>query len=384
VLRTNEGDMTNQAASVLRLIQLGVEHPHAAMYRQTMAVNPDIEFVGAVDRDVDRARTVLAGEGIDVPIYADLPSLLARHEADAALVTLTNEQTPAAVIEAAGRGLHVFIEKPGARTADEFAPVMEAIERNRVVFSMGYLRRFSPVATHLRNLVRDGLIGDLVSAQITFATLNVAQRNAAYQRGSRPELLLSGEDKGSVDTTAPVHWMFDHAQAGGGIMHWLGVHWLDLLRFVSDDDITSVSGRLDRWTEVPIDVEDTASLTLGFSRGMLATLSSGYVLDKGPDQIAISFQGSKGWMMWPGSGDTIELYSNDPSWADEPRRSLTFTAEPIGGYSGRLGYETLDAFRRAILSGETLPITPNDAYQVLRVLDAARASSDQGQVIGLA
>jgi hypothetical protein len=47
------------------------------------------------------------------------------------------------------------------------------------------------------------------------------------------------------------------------------------------------------------------------------------------------------------------------------------------GYSGQLGYETLDAFRRAALFGDPLPITPQDALAVLQVLDAARISSDQ-------
>ena len=363
---------------ILRFVQLGVEHPHAEMYRQTIAANPGMELVGAVDTDVARAKAQLLRESIDVPVAGSLTELLATVQADAVLVTLPNDRTPTAVIEAANRGLHVFVEKPGARTAEEFLPVIEAIEKNNVRFGMGYLRRHSPASTQLRTFVQDGLIGDLVAAQITFSTLSVAQRNAAYQRGSRPELLLSGEDTTTSVAAAPVHWMFDREQAGGGILHWLGVHWIDLFRFVSGDEIASVIARLSTHTDVPIDVEDTASLILETSRGAQLTLTSAYVLDKGPDQIAISFQGTKGWMNWPRSGEEIVVHSSDPSWADDPTRFLNYPTTPMPGYSGQLGYETLDSFRRAALFGDTMPIEPNDALAVLQVLDAARASSDQG------
>jgi predicted dehydrogenase len=348
------------------------------MYRQTILANPGLTLVGAVDTNVDRARAQLERESFGIPVAASLADLLATVDADAALITLPNVRTPAAAIEAADAGLNLFIEKPGARTAAEFLPVIEAIERNNVRFAMGYLRRFSPLATQLRTFVHDGLIGDLIAAQITFSTLSVARRNAAYQRGSRPELLLSGEDAGSEDVNAPVHWMFDREQAGGGILHWLGVHWIDLLRFVSGDDIAHVTARLSTHTAVPIDVEDTASLILETPHGAQLTLTSAYVLDKGPDQIAIGFQGTRGWMTWPRSGEEIIVHRSDPSWAAEPTRTIRVPSIPMPGYSGQLGYETLDAFRRAILFGDPLPIEPRDALAVLQVVDAARNSSDRG------
>ena len=375
--------MTTDENQVLRFIQIGVDHPHAEMYRQTIAANPRMALVGAVDPEVERATTQLIRESIEIPVTGSLSALLESVEADAAIITLPNNRTPTAVIEAANAGLHVFVEKPGARTAEEFQPVMAAIERNNVRIGMGYLRRFSPIATQLRTFIYEGLIGDLVSAQITFSTLSVAQRNAAYQRGSRPELLLSGEDTSTADPTSPVHWMFDREQAGGGILHWLGVHWIDLFRYVSGDEIASVSARLSTHTEVPIDVEDIASLILETSRGAQLTLTSAYVLDKGPDQIAISFQGTRGWMTWPRSGEKIVVHSSDPAWADEPTRFLHFPTSPMPGYSGQLGYETLESFRRAALFGATMPIEPNDALAVLHVLDAARASSNQGMRIVL-
>jgi predicted dehydrogenase len=376
--------VTDRDQKVLKLIEMGVDHPHAVMYRQTIAHHPAIELVGAVDRDPERGAVTLAAEGFPVPVATSLDELLTQVQADAVLVTLRNDLTPAAILDAAAHNLHIFTEKPGARTAAEFQPVLDAVKTQNLVFSIAYLRRFSTIAARLKQMVSDGLIGDLVSAQITFATLNVAQRNAAYLRGSRPELLLSGEDtvKPSSKQTER-NWMFDREQAGGGILHWLGVHWLDLLRFVSGDDVTQVQASLATRTTVPIDVEDTASLILDFAGGMQAAVTCAYVLDRGPDQTSIAFYGTRGWLHWPGSGADVTVFSSDPAFRQAPKQTQHFEADPIPGYSGVLGYETLEQFRCAVLFGESLPVNADDAMAVLRILDAANQSAKEHRRIAI-
>jgi predicted dehydrogenase len=368
--------VTNHNERVLRLIEIGVDHPHAVMYRQTILHHPGIDLVGAIDADPERATATLATEGFHIPVHRTLDHLLTQVQADAVLVTLPNDLTAAAISDAAAHNLHVFAEKPGARTANEFQPALEAVESRDLVFGMAYLRRFSLIATRMQQIVADGLIGDLVSAQITFSTLNVAQRNAAYLRGSRPELLMSGDDtaKPAAKQTER-NWLFDRERAGGGIMHWLGVHWLDLLRYVSGDDVTHVQASLATRTEVPIDVEDTALLILEFAGGMQASVSCAYVLDRGPDQIGIAFQGTKGWLHWPGSGPELTVFSSHPTQQQAPKQMFRIEPDPMPGYSGALGFETLDRFRRAVLFGEPMPVTPTDALRVLEILDAAHLSA---------
>ena len=47
------------------------------------------------------------------------------------------------------------------------------------------------------------------------------------------------------------------------------------------------------------------------------------------------------------------------------------------GYSGALGFETLDRFRRAVLFSDPMPITPTDALRVLEILDAAHLAAKE-------
>ena len=76
-------------------------------------------------------------------------------------------------------------------------------------------------------------------------------------------------------------WFASRAQAGGGFLIWLGIHWLDLVPFISGDRIRQVCGFARNVGGQPIEVEDAAVLALQFDKGMVGTMHSGYYLDRG-------------------------------------------------------------------------------------------------------
>jgi len=81
-----------------------------------------------------------------------------------------------------------------------------------------------------------------------------------------------------VKSRNPKHWLFDRSISGGGILSWLGGHYIDLLCYVMDADIVSVSAVVDTLSGEDIDVEDVASLSFRFSNGALGRLQAGYQL----------------------------------------------------------------------------------------------------------
>jgi predicted dehydrogenase len=360
----------------MRILQLGVDHPHGEMYRTTLAQHDAIELVGAYDPDLDRAWKMLVREGVEIPLFDDMREAIAATVPEAVLITLPNDVTPDAIVLAADHGLHIVAEKPCAVSADAFLPAHERVRDRELCFVPAYLRRFSPVATALRDLIGKGILGELIGAQIHFVTTNVALRNATY---------LSGGGIERVSTTtqpvvAPVHhearhWLFDRARSGGGIMHWLGVHWLDLLRFVSGNEFAHVTATLATRTPVPIDVEDVASVTLEARGGLVATVSCAYALRRGPDQVAIAIQGTAGWATWDGVGPELRVQSSHPAWRTAPARTLRFEADPMPGYSGTLGWELFERFRGAVEEGAELPVSATDALRVLELLDAIQMSA---------
>jgi predicted dehydrogenase len=350
--------MSRTNGKPVRVAQLGVAQPHAAGYRATLRLMPEATLTAAYDLDLDAARAEFQREGVAIQLYDDIAALLEAERPEAVIVCLPPALTPNAIVRAAEAGCHVLAEKPCARTADEFLPAMRAIERTGVQFATGYLRRASPVARQIKEIVAGGLLGRLTSAEISFATTSVARRN-------------------------PGHWLFQREMSGGGILHWLGCHWIDLLWFVTEREVTAVGPMLDTLSGEAIDVEDTAVVTLRDEGGMLATINCAYVLDQGPDQVAIALRGTLGWLTWDGVGPELRVRSTHPDWATAPTRTLRFEPDQVGGYGGAMG---IDALRRFFASfrEETSPLfTPADALRVLRVLDAAEASSRTGQVVEL-
>ena len=142
----------------LRLIQLGIDHPHGELYRATIAHHDGIELVGGYDERPDRAARLLATEGLEMPLFGDIDEAIAALQPDAVLITLPNDVTPDAILASANQGLGIFAEKPCAVTAAAFLTAHNAVRDRGVPFVAAYLRRFSPVATAMRDLVAEGIL----------------------------------------------------------------------------------------------------------------------------------------------------------------------------------------------------------------------------------
>src|SRR5438552_3550410 len=165
--------MTGQATVAID----GVTHPHSDMYLETLEALDEVVGVVLVDQD-EAARRAAAAQTRKVRgSYGDLEAALEHPEVTHVLVALPNDRTPAALVRAIGAGKGVFTEKPGARSAAEFEPVLSALERRPVPFTVAYLNRWSPPVRQVRELYRAGAIGRLTSVELRMVTTQVGLRN---------------------------------------------------------------------------------------------------------------------------------------------------------------------------------------------------------------
>lgn len=342
----------------VRIAQIGVDHPHAAGYRDTLLGMPEVELVACCDADPAAARELLQPELRGLPIYRSLPALLREARPEAVLITLPNAATPDAIIQAAQGGIHVYAEKPCARTAAGFLPALEAVRQAGVQFATGYLRRCSPIGQAIRQIVEQGLLGRLVSVEARWITTSVQARN-------------------------PQHFLFDEAQSGGGILHWLGCHWLDFMRWASGAEVTEVSAILDTLSGAPIEVEDMAAVALRYDDGMIGSLHCGYVTDKSTTQLFFGLRGTLGWLEWQRMDDGFTAHSAHPAWHTAPTRTFHFEPEPTKGYLGATGVAALRSFIASFREGAAPWFQADEALRILEVLDAAHESSRTGQRIAI-
>jgi predicted dehydrogenase len=343
-------------SDTVRMALIGIDHPHAAGFRETVQLTPELQIVGLYDPDLASSASKLSEPLRRLPLYDDLTQLLQRERPEAVLITLPNDLTAKAIVACAQAGAHVFAEKPCARTAEEFLPAAEALRLAGVQFATGYARRVSAIGRMIKSLVDEGVLGRLISIEARWITTSVAVRN-------------------------PKHFLFSNARSGGGILHWLGCHWLDLMRWCSSAEVSEVAATLSTLSGEGIDVEDTASLALRYDNGMLGSLHCSYVTDKAADQIFFGLRGTQGWLHWERSGPDLVVHSTHPTWAAAATRVLRVEPEPMGGYLGAEGVYLLRRFIASFRQKEPPVFRPVDALRILETLDAAHDSERSGRRI---
>ena len=190
----------------------------------------------------------------------------------------------------------------------------------------------------------------------------------------------------------PGHWLFNKSVSGGGILSWLGCHYIDLLTYVLGDDIVSVSAMVDTLSGEAIDVEDVASLSFRFSSGALGSMQAGYHLAisgagyTGPSyDTYMGFRGTLGRVFWTPSGGPSELHleSVAEAWHTAPQRTFDYVLPQIDAYGGAYGVAFMDDFIRSTVGQSTLPASGRDALKVANIIDAAYRASDSGNRIDI-
>lgn len=348
---------------------IGLTHPHSAGHLRTLDALEGVQDVVLYDPD-PTARA--SGTGLcrkTRAVYADLPALLARSDLSVVVIALPNDRTPDAIVQAARAGKHIICEKPCARSADEFRPVLDALERHRAGFTVCYIWRAHPAVERMRELVQSGAVGRLTSVELRMVTSQVRLRD-------------------------PAHWLFKRDVAGGGILSWLGCHWLDVLRHVTDQEVRAVSAMVGNLSGETIDVEDVASVNLRLSGGALVNLYAGYLLPFGASGYegatfdhSMIFRGLAGTLQYQRSGDEhlVQLRSTAPGWHTPSEQVDRYVLPPVPAYGGAPGLRFIETFLRGVHDGNgASPASAVDALRVLEILDGIYVSARTGRAAELA
>ena len=337
---------------------VGLQHLHPRLYMPLFNA-VETTNVAAVMEENTRLREAFCDD-FGVNGYTSLDDMLKREDLDIAAVFLPHDECPAAAVECARRGVHLMVEKPVSADVKGAVRVLKAAKQAGVKLTTGYCWRLHPVAREFRRLVQSGVVGQIVGAEGRCA----AGRVERYIKGNSA-------------------WMLDPKRSGGGPICNLGVHWIDLFRWMLDDEVVEVSGR-----NVKVDrryrIEDNSYAHLRFSRGAILALDISYTLpDSYPNSrdLYVAVRGTKGVLSWApafeGEDDVLNICSDAPEFAGSPMRIQEFKLEPIAGYGGFMGLEYVRLFADTVLNGGTPPITGEDAVAALKVVEAVYKSASE-------
>jgi 1,5-anhydro-D-fructose reductase (1,5-anhydro-D-mannitol-forming) len=197
-----------------------------------------------------RAAAVEKARELGVPFAFDSVDDLVHHSAvDAVFIVSANSAHHPETLAAAKAGKHVLVEKPMALNAHEGEEMINVSSAHQVKLMVGHMLRFSPLVDRIRTLVSQGEIGRVIVA--------------------RSEFMYDAR-------TSHRAWLLDRRIAGGGPTYDIGVHCLDTLRYVLDDEVTGVESQLE---PMPTDqtTESIAHLQLRFSRGTIGAIFCSFV-----------------------------------------------------------------------------------------------------------
>lgn len=335
---------------------LGPNHHHCVPYLETLA-QTRAEVTCACEPDPAFDPTGVEPL-CDVPVYSTPEALFANEAIDVAWVTLSNRETPRAIRTALDHNVDVFTEKPAARTAADLEPVVSAAENSDTTVCVAYEWRDHPIIRELSERARKGFFGDTRAFEARYLASSLVHRDTG-------------------------HYLFDREASRGGVLQWLGVHWLDVVPWALDDPITAVSASTVSGDE-EVDVEDGATLQLRTASGAIGTLQTGYYLPEDRYDTHIGIEGTDATCTWDPIGETfgftdettLELERMDGSEAPMTEQ-VTHGYTPTPGYGGEWGLGFVERFFDAREKNTvSVPATLEDALTTLRVLDAAYEAAE--------
>ena len=219
-----------------------------------------------------------------------------------------NDRHLEALLSAIAHNKHIYCDKPLTATWDEALQVKEALKNYTGISQMTLQNRFFPVTMRARQMVEDGMIGDILEFRASYL------------------------HSGSADSNAPLKWKLSGA-AGGGVVADLGSHILDLMMSLlgSFTELTASThiafperpSAEDPFRKVHVDAEDNMMVIARLPNGACGTIVASKIATGNEDEVSFEIYGTKGAIRL-NPMDLHRLYYYD----------MAAGAAPLGGMRG--------------------------------------------------
>ena len=299
-------------------------------------------LASVVSRDQGRAEAFAREHGAATALD-DYAKMLTDPAVQAVYIATPNVQHAEQVIAAAQAGKHVLCDKPLAVTVADARRCVEECALAGVGLGMTFQTRFYDGMAEAAVLVRDGGIGRVVTAEAQIGT-----------RGNLPR-----------------GWRTDPVLAGMGTLNNIGVHALDILRYLIGSEVADVAAIAS--SEPGFEVDTTDLVLLRFRNGTLAQMSASQAVPYPRDDIAL--YGTEGRVLAP------NLSRPD---RDSAISFITRDGEQAFPASSRDSYlRLIEAFTDAVTSGRDPSPSGEDGLRSVELTAAIGDSIRERRVVSL-
>ncbi len=254
---------------------------------------------------------------------------------------------------AADAGKDILIEKPVGLTAAEAEEIAAYCEAKGVKMGVGFMMRFHSYHQAMKEIVSSGKIGEIVSAR--------AQLTCWY-----PEMENC--------------WRQDMKLSGGGAMMDMGVHCVDLIRYITGLEVVEAAGFCGNQV-FKYSVEDAGGVIMRLSNGAVAYVDANFNIPDAAAKCKIEFYGTKGSIFAQGTISQVEggeievLCTGDALGYDANQDRNEVAPLEVNVEFGNMYTKEIESFGRAVAGEAEVAITAADAIASQKVIEAAYASN---------
>lgn len=184
--------------------------------------------------------TIMAKKHGIINSTTDYHEMLKDSEVDLVLVTTQHNMHAKMALDIMKAGKSVFVEKPLALTKEELDQIIEAHQTNNVNVSVGFNRRFAPLAQQMKKALGDG---------------------------TNPINIVATMNAGFIPKDVWVHDM----EVGGGRIIGEACHYIDLCTYLTGSKVTAVC--MNAMGLNPEENTDNASILLKYENGSNAVIN---------------------------------------------------------------------------------------------------------------
>jgi predicted dehydrogenase len=227
---------------------------------RTMLRIPGVRFQAICDVYEPRFAQAQKITSERTPTYNDYRELLAAKDIDAVLVATPLSFHAQHVIAALDSGRHVYGEKSMALTTQQCADILNAVQRSRKIYQVGFQYRYAPWYQEALRAIWDGKIGKVTHIYSYW------HRNSNWRRPV--------PDPKDRNLERLINWRL-YREYSGGLLAELGSHHIDFANQVFGGMPESVvgSGGIDYWKDGR-EVDDNVQVVYRYSGGQTHSFSA--------------------------------------------------------------------------------------------------------------
>ncbi|MEG1441230.1 MAG: Gfo/Idh/MocA family oxidoreductase [Oscillospiraceae bacterium] len=318
----------------------------------------NVEIVAVCDINEERAKEYSEKNGIS-GVYTDYNEMIKNSDLDAIDITAWNNAHCGAAIAGLHAGLNVLCEKPMALNADEALAMEKAAKESGKLLMIGFVRRFGTNTEIAKTFIDNNDLGDIYYI-----------KTKCIRRVGNP-----------------CGWFSNKELSGGGPLIDLGVHMIDLARYLMGkpkaisvygatfnnigprNNIKNFARYYPKDKNEFSNVEDFATAMVRFDNGAILNVEVSFSAHIKEDEISLDIFGSKSGMKFEPS---LEIYTEKYDRLVDVTPVIT---EDADAFSANFENE-IAHFVDCIENKKESINPPEDGVELMKILDAIYKSAE--------